>query len=62
VVVFNNGDGTFDHAQTYGVGIEPMSLVIADLDGDGDLDLAAINAFSAKGTGTASILLNRRIP
>jgi len=36
----NNGDGTFAAAVNYTVGIGPESVLAADLDGDGDADLA----------------------
>ena len=53
-VVLNNGDGTFAASSNVPAGIEPDSIAAADLDGDGDIDLAIANI-----TGhTVSILLN----
>jgi len=49
----NNGDGTFQSPVNYGVGYGPLSVYGADLDGDGDIDLAVTN-----GSYNVSILLN----
>jgi len=40
LISFNHGDGTFAIPVSYGVSSASYSLVIGDLDGDGDLDLA----------------------
>jgi len=40
-VLLNNGDGTFGPPVTYLVGINPVSIVSVDLDGDDDYDLVA---------------------
>ena len=45
-VLTNNGDGTFAAAVTYGAGTAPVRGAIGDLDGDGDPDLAVVNAQS----------------
>jgi len=42
-VLLNNGDGTFAPAVNWLVGWGPEALDLADLDGDGDLDLATAN-------------------
>ena len=42
-VLLNNGDGTFASAVNYGVEHLPYSVYGADLDGDGDVDLAVAN-------------------
>jgi hypothetical protein len=39
-ILKNNGDGTFQGAVNYGAGDGPSCVFCADLDGDGDLDLA----------------------
>ncbi|WP_287130417.1 VCBS repeat-containing protein [Candidatus Cyanaurora vandensis] len=58
----NNGDATFTEVETISdsVGDDVSSLVIGDLDGDGDLDLAigtdfAINIFKNDGNGTFTL-------
>ena len=44
VVVFRNqGDGGFDDGEPYAVGQAPIALFSADLDGDGDTDVAIAN-------------------
>ena len=48
-----NGDGTFQAAQNFGVGLAPMAVAIADFNGDGKPDLAAANYFE----GTVSVLI-----
>jgi hypothetical protein len=54
-VRLNDGSGTFGEGQNLVVGSSPRSLVTADLDGDGDLDLLTANyAYS----GTISVRLN----
>jgi hypothetical protein len=50
----NNGDGTFEDAFGYGVEREPCSVFGADLDADGDFDLAVANSYPGK----VSILRN----
>src|SRR3984885_15223828 len=51
-VLLGNNDGTFTEApgSPYAVGTNPSSVVIADLNGDGDLDFAVTN----KGDNTVS--------
>jgi hypothetical protein len=51
----NRGDGTLASQLRVTAGIEPMGVTCADLDGDGDLDLASTeHAFQ-----TVEIHLNR---
>jgi len=45
-ILKNNGDGTFDSVVNYGAGGGPYSVFCADLDGDGDFDLAVANGSS----------------
>ncbi len=52
--VLNNGDGTFAPKVDYPAGDEPQSVFSADLDGDGDNDLAVANGRS----GNVSVLSN----
>ncbi len=54
-VLLNNGDGTFAPHSVYPVGDAPRSVFSADLDGDGDLDLATANYNS----DNVSVLLNQ---
>jgi hypothetical protein len=42
-VLIGNGDGTFDSAVKYDAGEGPLSVVVADFNGDGRLDLAVAN-------------------
>ncbi|MDZ4722528.1 MAG: FG-GAP-like repeat-containing protein, partial [candidate division Zixibacteria bacterium] len=53
-ILKNNGNGTFESAVNYGVGVSPYSVTSADFDGDGKPDLAGANA----GSGSVSILKN----
>ena len=58
-VLLNNGDGTFLEAVDYGIGDYPTSVFVADLDGDGDNDLAVTGMVSDPvDSGYVSILLN----
>ena len=52
-VLLGNGDGTFQPSQNFLTESRPVSVAIADLNGDGLLDLAAANFDSA----TVSVLL-----
>lgn len=59
-ILKNQGDGTFQSAVQYGAGYNYVSVFCADLDGDGDLDLAAarfanspnVSIFKNNGDGT----------
>ncbi len=44
-IFLGNGDGTFQPRVTYSVGTLPASIVTADFNGDGKLDLAVVNVF-----------------
>jgi hypothetical protein len=52
-VLLGNGNGSFQSARTYNVGVHPTSLVVGDFNGDGNADLAVANNLS----NTVSILL-----
>jgi hypothetical protein len=54
-VLLNDGDGTFAPHSVHPVGHTPVSVFSADLDGDGDLDLAVTN----DGSDNVSVLLNQ---
>jgi Bacterial Ig-like domain (group 3)/FG-GAP-like repeat len=59
-VLLGNGDGTFQPATTYlSGGVANNSVTIVDLDGDGKLDLIAVNqgATTGQSTGTLGVLL-----
>ena len=46
-VLLGNGDGTFQTAVTYGSGgLNPLSVAVADVNGDGKPDLLVANAES----------------
>jgi hypothetical protein len=57
-VLLGNGDGTFQNAVNYAVGVSPTSVIAADFYGDGYADLAVANSdpFSFN-PGSVSILL-----
>ena len=42
-ILLGNGDGTFQTAATYQTGAEPISVVVADFNGDGKPDVAVAN-------------------
>lgn len=52
--LFNHGGGQFEAGADVVLGSVPFSMVAADLDGDGSLDLALSNAFS----GDVAVLIN----
>jgi hypothetical protein len=56
-VLLGKGDGTFYKAVTYAAGVRPYSVVLADFNGDGNLDVAVatdygIEVLLGKGDGT----------
>ncbi len=53
-VLTNNGNGGFGFNATYTVGISPLCVVAADVNGDGKLDLISAN----EGTNTLTVLTN----
>lgn len=61
-VLLGNGDGTFQNAAPYDSGLLPNALAIADLNGDGKLDLVATHGFGNGldlPPGTVDVLLNQ---
>jgi hypothetical protein len=42
-VLLGNGDGTFQAPRTFGAGLHPISVAVADFNGDGKPDLAVAN-------------------
>jgi hypothetical protein len=60
-ILLGKGDGTFKAAVNYRVGIDPQSVVTADFDHDGKLDLAVVNYCTTLNRcvppGTLAILL-----
>ncbi len=53
VILLGNGDGTFTQGESYDIGSDPQSVAVADLNGDGKLDLAIADSFA----GSIDILL-----
>ena len=52
-VLLGNGNGTFQAQQTFATGIDPDSVAVADVNGDGKPDLVVANDDS----NTVSVLL-----
>ncbi len=46
-VLLGNGDGTFQARQTFATAAKPVSVAVADVNGDGRLDLTVANSSSA---------------
>jgi hypothetical protein len=59
-VLLGNGDGTFQTARTFSAGQAPVSVAVADFNGDGipDLAVADFGVYYTK-SGTVSILLGK---
>jgi hypothetical protein len=56
-VLLGNGDGTFTPTQTNSpTAVNPHSIVVADFNGDGKMDLAVANEYPLSGGGGSSIL------
>jgi hypothetical protein len=53
-ILLGNGDGTFQPSVQYLVGLSPVGLAAADLNGDGAADVAVANTYS----NSVSVLLN----
>ncbi|MCC6492596.1 MAG: VCBS repeat-containing protein, partial [Pirellulales bacterium] len=58
-VHLSNGDGTFQPAAPFPVGQRPRRFAMADLNGDGAVDLAAANGVT---DGTVTVLLGQCVP
>ena len=56
-IFLNRGDGSYAPEVTVPVGTTPLSVVLEDFDGDGDLDVATAN-FDYPGEGSVTVLLN----
>ena len=56
-VLLGNGDGTFQAKNDYPAGTRPGSVVAADLNADGRMDLAVANTPVFSSTNTVSVLL-----
>src|SRR5262249_7939004 len=54
-VLLGRGNGTFQTLRTYAAAIAPIAIVVADLNGDGILDLAVANT----GGDNVSVLLGK---
>jgi hypothetical protein len=56
-VLLGNGDGTFAPGGTFATGPDPTSIALADLRGNGTLDVVTANFTFGGATGTVSVLL-----
>ena len=56
-ILLGNGDGTFQPAKTFNAGFGPGSVVVADFNGDGKLDLAVVDVFGFAGFTGGSVNL-----
>jgi hypothetical protein len=54
-VLLGNGDGTFQAATNFAAGLDPVSVAVADLNGDGRPDLVVGNSYF--GSNMVSVLL-----
>ncbi len=58
-VLMNQGDGTFADEVSYNSGPDSSSIVLGDLDSDGDLDIAVANSgYAPDRFGSVSVLMN----
>lgn len=57
-VLLGNGDGTFATQQPYATGNYPNAVILDDFNGDGVLDIVAVNRADSP-TGTVSLLLGK---
>jgi hypothetical protein len=57
-VLTNNGSGDFGSNATYAVGSQPDSVLAADVNGDGYVDLICANNTSQGSSGTLTVLTN----
>jgi hypothetical protein len=57
-VLLGNGDGTFQAAQNFAAGSDPVAVAVADVNGDGKPDLAVANGFFSNFSDSVSVLLN----
>lgn len=55
-VLLGNGDGTFNKATTYPAGFFPISVAVADVNGDGKPDVVVTND-QGNGNGSVGVLL-----
>jgi hypothetical protein len=60
-ILLGDGAGNFQGQQTFGVGLQPFSLVAADFNGDAILDFAVANENSS-GSGSVGVSLNQVCP
>jgi FG-GAP-like repeat len=56
-VLLGNGNGTFQAAVSYGVGVQPKTVAVGDFNGDGKPDLAVANYGAGGSNSTVSELL-----
>jgi FG-GAP-like repeat len=57
-VLLGRGDGTFRNSMVYGAGINPLTVAVGDVNGDGQPDLV----FADTVANTAVVLLNNYVP
>jgi hypothetical protein len=57
-ILLGNGDGTFQAPLDFGAGTYPISVIVADFNGDGKPDLAVANFYS----NNVSVLINNTAP